>query len=62
MHVFGGIGCYISGSGLEEILHQSGLFQPGVMSTLMSGKDYNRNWTIHEAFAEAIERLFLSDS
>ena len=31
----------------------------GVITGVISGKNYNRCWLVHEAFAEAVERLFL---
>ena len=36
--IFGAIGSYISGNALEGTLHQLGMCQPDVMSTLLSGK------------------------
>ena len=38
---FSGIGSYISGSALEKTLYQLGMCQPGVMSTVLSGKHCN---------------------
>ena len=58
MAFFGVIGCFVSGSGLKDILFQAGLCSSGSIAGLLSGKHYNRNWLLHEAFSEALERLF----
>ena len=59
MAFFGIIGAFVAGSGFEGILFQAGLCSSGSIKGLMSGKHYNRCWLLHEAFAEALERLFL---
>ncbi len=59
MAFFGVIGRFVAGSGLEDILFQAGLCSSGSISGVISGKHYNRCWLIHEAFAEALERLFM---
>ena len=59
MAFFGAIGCYIEGSGFEEIIFQVGLCSPGCIDGVISGKHYNRSWFVHEAFSEAVFRLFL---
>ncbi|CAB4039093.1 Hypothetical predicted protein [Paramuricea clavata] len=51
-------GCLVSGSGFKDILFQSGLCSSESIAGLLSGKHYNRNWLLHEAFSEALERLF----
>lgn len=56
---FGMIGKLVTGSGFEDVLFQAGLCSSGSISGVMSGKHYNRCWTVHEAFAEALERLFI---
>ena len=53
------IGCYISGSGCEDILFQSGLCSYGSINSVIAGKRCNSCWLVHGAFAEAIKRLFL---
>jgi hypothetical protein len=58
MAFFGVFGCFVGGSGFEDILFQSGLCSSGSIAGLLSGKHYNRNWLLHEAFSEALERLF----
>ena len=57
--LFGVIGSYVSGSGFEDIIYQLGLCQPGTMKALLKGKHYNQAWMIHEAYAEALSRIFL---
>ena len=42
MTIFGIIATFISGSGFEEILYQSGLCTSASINTLLSGKHYNR--------------------
>ena len=57
--MFGVIGSYVSGSGFEDIIYQLGLCQPGTMKALIKGKHYNQAWMVHEAFSEAVSRMFL---
>ena len=57
--LFGVIGSYVSGSGFEDVVYQLGLCQPGTMKALLMGKHYNQAWMIHEAFSEAISRIFI---
>ncbi len=59
MAFFGVIGKYVAGSGFEDILFQTSLCSSGSITGVLSGKHYNRCWTVHEAFSEALERLFL---
>ena len=54
---FNFLGCLISGSGFEDIVHQAGLGSPGSLNGVISGFHYNRCWTVHANFAEALERL-----
>ena len=58
MAFFGVIGLLVSGSGFEEVLFQAGLCSSGSITGVISGKHYNRCWLAHEAFSEALERLF----
>ena len=53
------IGLFVEGSGFEDAIFQSGLCSSGSISGVMNGRHYNRCWLIHEAFSEALERLFL---
>ena len=41
------------------MVHQSGMCQSDVLSTVLSGIYYNHCWALHEAYTEAIERFFL---
>ena len=56
---FGITGTFISGSGFEEIVYQSGLCTSGSINMLLSGKHYNRCWYVHEIINDALERLFI---
>ena len=49
----------MKGSGFEEIIFQTEICSSGSIGGILSGKQYNRCWTVHEAFSEALERLFL---
>ena len=53
---FNFLGCLISGSGFEDIVHQAELCSPGSLNGVISGSHYNRCWTVHANFAEALER------
>ena len=59
MAFFGVIGRFVEGSGFEDVLFQAGLCSSGSITGVMSGKHYNRCWLVHEAFSEALERLFI---
>ena len=59
MAFFGIIGTYIKGSGFEEIIFQLGLSTSGSVKKVLKGKHCNQCWTIHEAFSEALWRLFM---
>ena len=39
-------------------MFQAGVCSSGSITGVISGKHYNRCWLVHEAFAEALERLF----
>ena len=54
---FNFLGCLISGSGFQDIVHQAGLCSPGSLNGVISGSHYNRCWTVHANFAEALERI-----
>ncbi len=58
MTYFGVIGTFVEGSGFEDVLFQAGLCSSGSITGFLSGKHYNRNWLLHEAFSEALARLF----
>ena len=49
--------CLISGSGFEAVVHQAELCSPGSLNGVISSSHYNRCWTVHANFAEALERL-----
>ena len=58
MAFFGIIGCFVKGSGFEDVIFELGLCSPGCINGILSGKQYMRCWFIHEAFSEAVTRLF----
>ena len=57
--LFSVIGQYIKGSGFKEIIFQADLCSSGSIIGVSNGKHYNRCWIIHDALAEALERLFI---
>ena len=59
MTFFGVIGAYVKGSGFEEIVFPAGLCSSGTINGVISGKQYNRCWLVHESLSEAINRLFI---
>ena len=59
MAFFRVVGRFVEGSGFEDVLFQVGLCSSGSISGVISGKHYNRCWLVHEAFSEALERLFI---
>ena len=54
---FGIIGKIMLGSGFEDIVYQADLCIKGVIS----GKHYNRAWSIHECLSETIHHLFIEN-
>ena len=54
---FNFLGCFIPGSGFEDIVHQAELCLPGSLNGVISGSYYNRYWTVNANFTEALERL-----
>ena len=54
---FNFLGCLISGSSFQDKVHQAGLCSPGSLNGVISGSHYNRCWTVHANFAEALERI-----
>ena len=61
VNVFSVIGSYLKGSDFEEIIFQAKLYTSGCIKGIMNGKHYNRCWLIHEAFAQAVEKLFADE-
>ena len=59
MEFFGTIGKFVSGSGFEDIVYQAGLCTSGTIKGVLAGKHLNRSWLVHEAFSEAMDRLFI---
>ena len=53
------IGKLVQCSGFEDVVFQAGLCTSGSLNGVLSGSHYNRGWTIHNAFSEALERKLL---
>ena len=51
------IGSIIQGSGFEDLAFQPGICTSGSMKSVLSGSHYNRAWTVHSIFLEALEKL-----
>ena len=58
---FGIIGKIMLGSGFEDIVYQWDLCTSGGIKGVISGKHYNRAWSIHECLSETIHRLFIEN-
>ena len=54
---FGAVGSLISGSGFEDIIHQSGLCSSKRLNGVIFASHYNRCWNVHSHLAKALERL-----
>ena len=47
----------MEGTGLEDILLESGLMSSGSMKGVMTGKNYDRSLHCHKTMVEGLERL-----
>ena len=56
------IGIIIQASGYEELAFQAGICTSGSIKSFLSGSHYNRAWTVHSIFLEALERLLFKNS
>ena len=56
---FGVIGKTVKGSGFRDIIFQAGVCLTGSFNVVSMGSHYNRAWTVHSAFSEALERLLI---
>lgn len=54
---FGVIGKLVAASGFEDVAFQAGVCSTGSLKGVLAGTHYNRAWTVHSVFAEALERL-----
>eukprot|EP00795_Rhopilema_esculentum_P011282 gene11282-21474_t len=54
---FGDIGKIIKCSGFEDVVFQASVCSPGSLNGVLGGTHYNRAWTVHATFSEALERL-----
>lgn len=54
------LGSLIAGSGFEDTVYQSGLCTSGSLNGVIAGSHYNRAWSLHSAFSEALERLLMA--
>ena len=63
---FGIIGKIVTGSGFEDYVFQAGVCSSGSLKGVLTSCHYNRAWSIHAAFFEALKRLlferFLKES
>ena len=57
--LFGALGLKMKGSGLSEILIESGVCASGSLEKVMLGKHYNRALRVHKLTVEALECLLL---
>ena len=49
----------MAGSGFGDAIFQAEVCSSGSLNGVLLGSHYNRCWTVHSAFAEALERLLL---
>ena len=63
---FGVIGKIVKSSGFEDIIFQANFYLSGSLNGVLSCTHYNRAWTVHTTFSEALKRLlferFLQES
>ena len=52
---FGVIRKIVKESGFEDIIFQAGVCSTGSLNGVLTGSYYNRAWTLHRAFLEALE-------
>ena len=57
--IFGTVGKMMQGSGLAEIIIESGICASGSLDKVLSGKHYNRALRVHKLVSEALERQLL---
>ena len=57
--IFGSIGKLMRGSGLAEIVIESGVCASGSLEKVLAGKHYNRALRVHKLMNEGLERLLL---
>ena len=56
--IFVVLGKLVCGSGFEDVVFQTGICSSGSLNGVFSGSHYNRCWTVHSIFAEALDRPF----
>ena len=54
---FGVIGKIIKGSDFEDVVFRASVCSSGSLNGVLSVTHYNRAWTVHATFSEALERL-----
>ena len=54
---FNAIGRIIEGSGFDDTVFQAEVCSSVSLNGVLSGSHYNRSWTVHSIFSEALERL-----
>ena len=55
--IFAVLGKLVCGSGFEDVVFQTGICSSESLNGVLSGSHYNRCWTVHSIFAEALKRL-----
>jgi len=56
----GAVGKLMTGSGLEEIILESGICSSGSIEQVLSGKHYNRSLRVHQLMAVVLDELLLN--
>lgn len=51
------LGTIVCGSDFEDVVYQANICSTGSLNGVLAGSHYNRCWTVHSNFAEALERL-----
>ena len=57
--LFGTLGKMMKGSGLSEIILESGICASGSLNRVMNGKHFNRALRVHKLVFEGLQRLLL---
>ena len=62
IEIFAVLGKLVCGSGFKDVVFQTGICSSGSLNGVLSGSHYNRCWTVHSIFTEALERLLFKRS
>jgi len=55
----GALGKFMTGSGFEDVIIESGICASGSINQVLSGKHYNRAMRVHQYMLDALQRLLL---